>query len=496
MLFFSNFFLQINAEYEYISLHRDVGETELKQGREIRAGGVLAYIDSAAVRAVKNGRILIIEGIEKAERGIMPVLNNLLENREMNLDDGTHIIHPTRHALMHGSDTTKNFIPAHAAFRVIALGVPVPPYKGFPLDPPFRSRFQARFLDSLGSLVSLSKPLSPSEKEPSLFTKMRDIIFTVQHASELRNPLENMSRSTLPPFPQNSLQKLSQLLTHFRPPDVLASDQLARLVLTLHPLLAHLPFEGWALLSRQFEEAGLGTLASPSTAGLRDGSGFLGYKAVSIARVDSHTARVTFEGPGGSPIVLLNVPAGSRPVSPFPPVGSEQLIVSGRFLGALTCFLQAHALGWDISFIPPVLPSTATCSTSLLVKTFAEALGYEVETVHLYKELGGREVLMRRKIEEGGATSWEPRYGLGFWICHCIHYNLFSSPLIQSAWKGRLVHLSSLDVIGSTAGSIARLLQDREIELWEGKRIVASASEEEVQFKQYYWCTYIILMNF
>lgn len=129
MLFFSNFFLQINAEYEYISLHRDVGETELKQGREIRAGGVLAYIDSAAVRAVKNGRILIIEGIEKAERGIMPVLNNLLENREMNLDDGTHIIHPTRHALMHGSDTTKNFIPAHAAFRVIALGVPVPPYK-------------------------------------------------------------------------------------------------------------------------------------------------------------------------------------------------------------------------------------------------------------------------------------------------------------------------------------------------------------------------------
>lgn len=54
------------------------------------------------------------------------------------------------------------------------------------------------------------------------------------------------------------------------------------------------------------------------------------------------------------------------------------------------------------------------------------------------------------------------------------------SPLVQGAWAGRLVHLSSLDVIGPTAGSIARLLQDREIELWEGKRIVASASEEEV----------------
>lgn len=63
----------INAEYEYIALHRDVGETELKQGREIRNGGNLAYVDSPAVRAVKNGRILILEGIEKAERGIMPV---------------------------------------------------------------------------------------------------------------------------------------------------------------------------------------------------------------------------------------------------------------------------------------------------------------------------------------------------------------------------------------------------------------------------------------
>jgi von Willebrand factor A domain-containing protein 8 len=62
-----------NLEYEYIGLHRDIGETELKQGRELRHGGNLVYVDSGTVRAVKHGRILIIEGIEKAERGIMPV---------------------------------------------------------------------------------------------------------------------------------------------------------------------------------------------------------------------------------------------------------------------------------------------------------------------------------------------------------------------------------------------------------------------------------------
>jgi len=54
------------------------------------------------------------------------------------------------------------------------------------------------------------------------------------------------------------------------------------------------------------------------------------------------------------------------------------------------------------------------------------------------------------------------------------------SPLVEGAWSGRLLHLSGLDVIGSTAGSLSRLVQDRETELWEGKRIVTGASEEEV----------------
>jgi len=48
----------VNAEYEYVALHRDVGETELERGWEIRDGGKLVYVDSATVRAVKVGRIL------------------------------------------------------------------------------------------------------------------------------------------------------------------------------------------------------------------------------------------------------------------------------------------------------------------------------------------------------------------------------------------------------------------------------------------------------
>ena len=47
--------------------------TGITQGREIREGGNLVYVDSPAVNAVKHGRLLILEGIEKAERGIMHV---------------------------------------------------------------------------------------------------------------------------------------------------------------------------------------------------------------------------------------------------------------------------------------------------------------------------------------------------------------------------------------------------------------------------------------
>lgn len=76
-------------------LHRDTSaESDIKQRREIqrdytakhagKEGLIKAeWVDQAAVRAALEGRILVIDGIEKAERNVLPVLNNLLENREI-----------------------------------------------------------------------------------------------------------------------------------------------------------------------------------------------------------------------------------------------------------------------------------------------------------------------------------------------------------------------------------------------------------------------------
>lgn len=34
----------------------------------------------------------MIDGVERAERNVLPILNNLLENREMQLDDGRFLM--------------------------------------------------------------------------------------------------------------------------------------------------------------------------------------------------------------------------------------------------------------------------------------------------------------------------------------------------------------------------------------------------------------------
>ena len=60
----------IQVPVEYVSLHRDIGEAELLQQRSLEAGGNLRYDDGPVVRAMKHGRLLILDGIERAERGV------------------------------------------------------------------------------------------------------------------------------------------------------------------------------------------------------------------------------------------------------------------------------------------------------------------------------------------------------------------------------------------------------------------------------------------
>ncbi|KAL0111986.1 hypothetical protein PUN28_013309 [Cardiocondyla obscurior] len=144
-------FLELTGrELEFIALTRDTTEADLKQRREIKSGTAY-YHDQSAVRAATNGRVLLIEGVEKAERNVLPVLNNLLENREMHLEDGRFLIPASRYDKLLKTHTQTELdkwrlVRVSEDFIVIALGLPSPRYPGHPLDPPLRSRFQARHI--------------------------------------------------------------------------------------------------------------------------------------------------------------------------------------------------------------------------------------------------------------------------------------------------------------------------------------------------------------
>ncbi|GAA5944071.1 H(+)-transporting V1 sector ATPase subunit E [Sporobolomyces koalae] len=458
----------VNVPFEYVSLHRDIGEGDLKQTREIRPGGTLEFVDSAVVRAAKAGKALILEGIERCERGILPTLNNLLENREMNLEDGTHIVSQAKYdQLVANGENTTNFVACHPRFRVIAIGLPVPPYPGLPIDPPFRSRFQCRYLDPvLANKVLAQQELGNlGEPERMAIEKLGEAVLTLQVQREMRAKMVSgipAGDSELPLFPQTSLAKLARFLSLFplsQHPAHLDPAHSASLLRMVHPGLAYISKPARRVLQACLEQCGLGSWAEgydefeADRLG-HDGSGIFGWHLESIERSTETTARLTFTKIGAQAETV--VPCGPYPFKLWPPVSTEELKVTPRFLHLLTSMMQLHSLCLDIALIPASsVMQAASSSTSHLISTFASSLGYCLDVVHLYKEIGGRELWMRREVGgSGGVTTWS------------------ASTLVQGMKEGKLIWLEAADTIGATLNSLSRLFSDRQGELWDGKRLI------------------------
>ena len=58
-------------EVESLALSSDTTEADLKQRRQVLDGNVY-YVDAAPVRAAIAGRLLLLDGVEKAERNVLP----------------------------------------------------------------------------------------------------------------------------------------------------------------------------------------------------------------------------------------------------------------------------------------------------------------------------------------------------------------------------------------------------------------------------------------
>uniref|UniRef100_A0A3Q2ZT42 von Willebrand factor A domain containing 8 n=1 Tax=Kryptolebias marmoratus TaxID=37003 RepID=A0A3Q2ZT42_KRYMA len=415
-------------EVEYMALSRDTTETDLKQRREIRSGTAF-YIDQCAVRAATQGRVLVLEGLEKAERNVLPVLNNLLENREMQLEDGRFLMSAERYDKLLQEHTKEELdswkiVRVSEDFRVIALGLPVPKYKGNPLDPPLRSRFQARdiyylpFKDQLEILYAAAPNVSAERVSQLLSLAMT---LCSQESSSLG----------LPDFPVDNLVSALHILNIF---PMLSSQQLIQRLYPYKSILrkdGHTAVEG--VLSR-FELLDRLHHSSPSAVvSVTRTKDFEGHADVTVRVADKD---VTFQ-----------VPAGSKGLRS--PHSSPTFINTPSHSQLLAAMMQSHMVK-DMCLI-----GAKGCGKSVIGREFAEMLGYSTELVMLYQDMTARDLLQQRYTLPNGDTAWR------------------LSPLVTAAIEGKMLILDGIHRVNlGTLSVLSRLLHERELDLYDGTRLL------------------------
>ncbi|CAN7939417.1 unnamed protein product, partial [Ixodes hexagonus] len=410
-------------EVEYVALTRDTTETDLKQRREIQKGASLC-IDQAAVKAATEGRILVLEGIEKAERNVLPVLNNLLENREMQLDDGRFLVSPTRYDKLlesYSKETLDSWklVRVSEDFRVFALGVPVPPYRGNPLDPPFRSRFQVRKLENSAYKEQLESLIARAKNVPE--NRLSSILSFVHSLMASKTPA-----LMLPDFPIDSLETIGDIMQRF--PSVSFQSLLARIY----------PEE---ILTKVGKKAVQDALAMFNLA--ENGQSLSKIEEVAVSSSDmSQSAMVSIAGNK----YTVEVNKGSQP----PNTGAVSTFITTPYHENLLAEMLLSHSAYDICLI-----GSKGCGKTALVNQFASLLGYEQEVVLLYQDMGSRDLVQQRTTLADGDTTW------------------VEAPLVTAALEGKMAVLDGIHRLHpSTVSQLQRLTQDRELQLFDGKRLL------------------------
>lgn len=126
----------------------------------------------------------------------------------------------------------------------------------------------------------------------------------------------------------------------------------------------------------------------------------------------------------------------------------------------MTELLQSHSVQ-DFCLIGP-----KGCGKSVTLLQLAQILNYEVEPIVLYQDITSRDLIQQRNTLPNGDTIWQ------------------NSPLIQAALEGKLAVLDGIDrVHPSTLSVIHRLVQDREVQLYDGKRLIRHDRYDEIKEK-------------
>lgn len=507
----------VGLEVETLHLSRDTSEADLKQRRELVASGASStWADQAAIRAALHGRLLVLDGVERAERNVMPTLNNLLENREVALDDGRFLVSTARwHQLQEAGQSeaqlrAAGIVPAHPDFIVVALGLPVPPLPGNPLDPPLRSRFACRYMPpESGSGTALWAAMRRHASTPAA-TSCADVAVSLGAALHMMaqdpgHPL-HATALAMPPLTAAAAARYARASAALDDDGQLAAS-------ALHTVYPYHMLDGADVAApgssgsndksrrRGFAAGWLGERASaaraearrehavPATmselrastsAALREAElGWLETVLKSAGLHGLHDVRARIASAAGAP-VFWTAARPSVALHASDTLGALEWRVNER---AMACRQLAQASDASVQRVLSQLPATraailAEACTAMLAgghvclvgtrgegKSFvayqiAQALGYKQPALFaLHTDMSARDLLQRRTIHaETGETTWE------------------LSPLLQAAVQGNLCILDNVGAVpADTLAVLDALLSDQRMDLYDGTRLVPQA---------------------
>jgi MoxR-like ATPase len=331
----------------------------------------------------------------------------------------------------------KKIVPVSPQFLVIALGVAVPKYRGFPLDPPLRSRFQCRKIDH---------PSSESEFEllsavfPSISHAKR--VELVKIAATLRALADKGLLSNSLCFSSESLLRAASLISCF--PHMRVRDALTRML----PAFA---------VENLLLPADNGSWSAPNSTSNSWSKAIRDVSADCDSRIPVHYSPTDYasDSPGSAtifqegfePIKLSLRAAPNAATSHFTEAIVQQTMSpSQRILIARV--LQDVSAGSHVAILGP-----SGCGKSSVLKRVCAVLGMPRPLImHLYRDMTSRDLLLRRVSLEDGSTAWEP------------------SLLVQAAQAGLCIVLDGVHHLQSdTLSSDGRMLirHDRWMKLRE-----------------------------
>lgn len=330
----------------------------------------------------------------------------------------------------------KKIVPVSPNFLVIALGVAVPKYRGFPLDPPLRSRFQCRKIDD-------PNPECEFELLSALFPNISHSrrVELVKIAGMLRAFADKGLVSNSFCFSSSSLLRVASLISAF--PHMAIHDALTRTL----PVFA---------VERSIQDSDNGAWSAPASSATTWFSAIRDVSKDYDKQISVHFSPSDFssDSPGSATIlqagfepVVLSIPVPAA----TPSSTSQTKSMSGAQRSLIARLLQDVAAGAHVAVIGP-----PGCGKSTVLKHVCAIIGMpQPHIMHLYRDMTSRDLLLRRVSLDDGSTGWEP------------------SVLVQAALAGQCVILDGLHQLQSdTLSSLSSLLLDGFCSLSDGRILI------------------------